>query len=185
MSWQQPREIFVCSMSDFWLGRVPVADVKAVWETMLEANWHTFQILTKRPVRARQMIADLGLELPSHIWLGVSVEDQAAANHRIPTLLEIPAEGRFLSCEPLLGPVDLKPYLATGRIHWVIDGGESGPGRRSAESSWFRCVRDQCLAAGVIYYHKQGNHFRPGQDRLLDGRTWDGHPNRDTYSNGI
>ena len=109
---------------------------------------------------------------------GVSAEDQATADHRIPVLLDIPAPVRFLSCEPLLGPIDLGAYLQAGGIHWVIDGGESGPGRRPADYGWFRSIRDQCLEFSVPYFHKQGNAPHPGKDRMLDGRAWDGHPNR-------
>ena len=181
LRWKRPREIFVNSMSDFWLGQVPAKAVKKVWDTMVQADWHIYQVLTKRPARARQMIAGLGLELPPHIWLGVSAEDQDAADRRIPILLEIPAPVRFLSCEPLLGPIDLGAYLATGGIHWVINGGESGPGRSPADYQWFRDIRDHCIAHGVPYFHKQGNANLPGLDRVLDDRIWDGHPNRGEF----
>ena len=95
------------------------------------------------------------------------------AGRRIPVLQDIPTSQRFLSCEPLLGPVDLDPYLETGDIRWVIDGGESGPGRRSGNPEWFRRIRDACQAYGVPYFHKQGFAFRPGRTRALDGTTWD------------
>ena len=178
LTWKEPREVFVNSMSDLFLGSVDAKDIAAVWETMLEANWHLYQVLTKRPGRARWVIDHLNLPLPAHIWLGVSAEDQATADHRIPVLLDIPAPLRFLSCEPLLGPIDLGAHLQTGGIHWVIDGGESGPGRRPADYGWFRSIRDQCLEFSVPYFHKQGNAPHPGKDRMLEGRAWDGHPNR-------
>lgn len=193
LKWKEPREIFVNSMSDFWLGTVPPAVVKSVWKVMLEADWHIFQILTKRPVNMLRMIRQYGLELAPHIWLGVSVENQRWADNRIPLLLEVPTPGvRFLSCEPLLGAIDLRPWIdcfcdercnAYGfthipDLHWVIDGGESGPGRRAAPYDWFRAIRDACIAGGVPYFHKQGNAYKSGQDMELDGRTWEQHPNR-------
>lgn len=182
LKWKQPRRIFVNSMSDLFLGTVPVDYLAQVWNTMLEADWHCYQILTKRPIHAMNLIEELGLELPPHIWLGVSVENQEWADIRIPQLLDIPAKVRFLSCEPLLGPLDLSRWFrvqypdGTPLIHWIITGGESGPGRRPAVPDWFRTIRDLCVAAGVPYFHKQGNAFSPGQDRLLDGRTWDEYP---------
>lgn len=204
LGWKEPKEIFVNSMSDLFLGSVPVDYLCQIWRTMLEADWHTYMVLTKRPVPAARLIRELGLELPPHIWIGVSVENQRWADERIPQLLDIPAQVRFLSCEPLLGPIDLARWLlpypvpdplvmskipedwspfdyriySEAQIKWVIDGGESGPNRRPADPEWFRSIRDQCVAAGVPYFHKQGNAFRPGQDRLLDGRMWDQHPNR-------
>ena len=178
LRWKEPREIFVNSMSDVFFGQVSTDSLKDMWAVMEQADWHVFQVLTKRPGFAKSLIRTIPLSLPPHIWLGVSVENQETAFDRIQTLLEIPAQVRFLSCEPLLGPIDLSPYLKLGGIHWVIDGGESGRGRRPASPGWFRGIRDACLEHGVPYFHKQGNHFRPGQDRLLDGREWDGHPNR-------
>lgn len=204
LKWKEPSEIFVNSMSDFWLGTVPPEYIKDCWNTMLEADWHVFQILTKRPVNMLRMIREYNLELAPHIWLGVSVENQRWADNRIPLLLEVPTPGvRFLSCEPLLGPIDLRciewqrhdgsdyfnaleknrpPFDDVGlngvTIDWVIDGGESGPGHRLADPDWFRGIRDACVSGGVDYYHKQGNHHFSGRDRELDGRTWDQHPNR-------
>ena len=98
----------------------------------------------------------MGLPVPEHVWIGTSVEDQTFADNRIPALFQIPAPVRWLSCEPLLGPLDLTPYLNDGGIGWVIDGGESGRGRRPAEYGWFQTIRDDCLKAGVPYLHKQG-----------------------------
>lgn len=183
--WKEPREIFVNSMSDMFLGGVPDSVIRDMWDVMLATPQHMYQILTKRPIPAARIIRDLELPVPDHIWLGVSVESQDYTD-RIGQLLLIPGKNKFLSCEPLLGPLDLMQYLlpyTDGRdyysmIGWVIDGGESGAGRRQADPDWFRSLRDQCVRTGVLYYHKQGNAHQPGKDRLLDGRTWEQHPNR-------
>ena len=174
VKWKTPARVFVNSMSDLFLGTVPADYLVKIWNTMLEADWHQYQILTKRPIPAARLIEDLDLDLPPHIWLGVSVESQEWADQRIPALLGIPAQVRFLSCEPLLGPIDITSYLHG--LDWVIDGGESGPKRRPASYDWFRSIRDQCQAHGTAYFHKQGNSHRSGKDRLLDGRTWDEYP---------
>ena len=126
--WRKPRRIFVNSMSDLFIPGVGDEDLAAVWRTMVEANHHVYQVLTKRPGVAKAKVDRLDLPLPPHIWLGVSVEDQERADIRIPALMEIPGLRRFLSCEPLLGPLALEGYLRGGGIAWVIDGGESGPG---------------------------------------------------------
>ena len=173
LHWQRARRIFTHSMSDPFLPAVPQYDFLAFWTTMVIAGQHVYQVLTKRPGRARWAIEHYKLPLPPHIWLGVSVENQEMADLRIPVLQDIPTSQRFLSCEPLLGPVDLNPYLETGDIRWVIDGGESGPGRRGGNPDWFRRIRDACRTYGVPYFHKQGFAFRPGRDRVLDGTTWD------------
>ena len=110
--WKEPSEIFVNSMSDLFLGTVPPEYLKEIWNVMLDYDWHIYQILTKRPIAAARLIRELGLELPKHIWLGVSVENQHWADVRIPQLLDIPAKVRFLSCEPLLGPLALRDYLS-------------------------------------------------------------------------
>ena len=159
-------------MSDPFLGTVPIDVFLDFWEVMLMADRHIFQVLTKRPGWARWVIDHYKLPLPPHIWLGVSVENQEMADFRIPVLQEIPTAQRFLSCEPLLAAIDLAPYLETGGIRWVIDGGESGPGRRPADSDWFRRIRDACLKTDVPYFHKQGNDRLPGRDRELDGTVW-------------
>ena len=154
---------------------------------MLKADQHIYQILTKRPGLARYKINYLNLPLPPHIWLGVSVEDQQRADHRIPILLDIPAKVRFLSCEPLLGPIDLSEQYWLGMamsdyfdvysdIDWVIVGGESGPARRPMDIDWARTIRDQCVKAGVAFFYKQGNSQYPGQDTLLDGQEWHEYP---------
>lgn len=110
------------------------------------------------------------------VWLGVSAENQTTADQRLPILMETPAAVRFLSAEPLLGPIELTDYLYPRGLDWVITGGESGPGYRAMDPAWARDVRDRCVAAGVAYYHKQGSGLWSGRDRALDGRVWDEFP---------
>ena len=176
LKWKRPARIFVNSMSDLFHEDIPDEYLRQVWGVMVGANWHVYQILTKRPYIMYDRIFRLALPLPPHIWLGVSVENQTYAERRIPLLLDIPCEGvRFLSCEPLLGSLDLSGYLSG--LDWIITGGESGgQGRRPADYDWFREIRDQCMQAGIPFFHKQGNARRPDQDRELDGRVWDQFP---------
>lgn len=175
LSWRRPRLIFVNSMSDLFHKDVPWDFVDAVFDTMEAADWHVFQVLTKRSSLMRDYLtrrygSDRG---PRHVWCGVSVED-ASATARVSHLRSAAAGTRFLSIEPLIGPmgtVDL-----TG-IDWVIVGGESGPGARPVMLDWVREVRDQCVAQGVPFFFKQWGGFRPktgGRD--LDGRQWSEFP---------
>jgi protein gp37 len=228
LRWKRPRRIFVNSMSDLFHDSVPDEYIAKVFAVMAATHRHTFQLLTKRHGRMRSLLANprfralvdqarqgydwsgsgsdnalfvLPWPLPN-VWLGVSVEDQQWADIRIPALLETPAAVRFLSCEPLLGDLDLTPYLwsdpvrhptggpvevvqlARGGLHWVIVGGESGRGARPMHPDWARSLRDQCIAAGVPFLFKQwGAHgvdgFRTSKQaagRVLDGRTWDEYP---------
>jgi len=174
---RRPRMIFVNSMSDLFHADVPEDFIRSVFEVMLEADWHTYQVLTKRPARAARFFrrnADLFPRgtVPGHIWIGTSVENQGVT-YRVAQLVSIPAEVRFLSCEPLLGPVTLN----LDGIHWVIVGGESGPVRRPMDLDWARSIRDQCLAAGVPFFFKQvGGRTPKAGGRLLDGKTWDEYP---------
>ena len=172
----EPGLIFVNSMSDLFHEEIPARFFIQVWTVMFQQNQHVYQVLTKRAARMVSVLRHHQLVAPKHIWLGVSVENQEYADRRIPRLLQAPARVRFLSCEPLLGRINLRPYLKAQGINWVITGGESGPNRRPADPDWFREIRDDCEEFGVAYFHKQGNHFRPGQDRELDGRTWDDYP---------
>jgi len=171
LKWRQPRRIFVNSMSDLFHDAVPADFVREVFDTMAAAHWHQFQVLTKRARRLPKVAG--GLEWPSNIWLGVSVESQEyawRANH----LRGVPAAVRFLSVEPLVGPVQT---LDLDGIDWVIVGGESGPGARPMEPRWARAIRDQCVAESVPFFFKQWggvNKHRTG--RVLDGRTWDEFP---------
>ena len=121
-----------------------------------------------------QKINDLNLALKPHIWLGVSVESQRFAESRLPPLLSLPVETHFVSAEPLLGPVDLAKWLPD--LQWVIAGGESGSNYRPMDLDWVRVLRDQCVESAVAFFYKQNANFRPDQDRVLDGRTWDQYP---------
>lgn len=179
LNWREPRTVFVNSMSDLFHGDIPDSFVRRVFEVMLEADRHTFQVLTKRPVRAERfwrLNRDLfpGGELPAHIWLGTSVENQEVA-HRVRHLRRVPAAVRFLSCEPLIAPlrVDLDG------IHWVIVGGESGPVHRPMDEVWVLAIRDQCREAGVPFFFKQwGGRTPKAGGRSLHGETWSEMPRR-------
>ena len=167
---KEPARIFVNSMSDLFHEGIPAQYLKDIWAVMATEDRHVYQVLTKRPERMAAWIMAEDITVPDHIWLGVSVENQLFANRRIPSLLATGAPVKFLSCEPLLGPINLRPWIA--HLQWVIDGGESGPGRRPAEYDWFRKIRDVAVKAGVPYFHKQGNHFRSEGDKELDGEIW-------------
>lgn len=206
LRWRKPRRIFVNSMSDLFHDQVPDDYIARVWAVMALAPQHTFQVLTKRHARMRNLLssdrfwklADIsrssevarltdGQPTLTNVWLGVSAENQQWADIRIPTLLDTPAAVRFVSAEPLLGPIEFEfehyyepncrncsglPSPAhipscgvePGRhwgIDWVLTGGESGPGARPAHPDWFRSLRDQCAAAGVAYLHKQNGAYLP------------------------
>ncbi len=219
LRWQQPRGIFVNSMSDLFHVGVPNDFLAEVFVVMANADRHIFQVLTKRPQRARNFLThpDLGEWLSAaalrlseryprrtwfvpreglwpwpipNVWLGTSVED-ARVRHRIEPLLETPAAVRFLSCEPLLGPLVLDDYLFPrfaaddpryyqpgGRgVDWVITGGESGEHARPCDPDWVREIRDECRLWGVAFFHKQwGGRTPKSGGRELDGRTWDEFP---------
>lgn len=171
LGWKQPRRIFVNSMSDLFHKDVPVDFIKKVFEVMEKAHWHTFQILTKRADRLVELAPVL--KWPLNVWQGVSVENNKVIN-RIDLLREVPAHVRFLSIEPLIGPlIDLNLQ----GIHWVIVGGESGPGARPMEEEWVRSLRDQCLEQEVPFFFKQWGGVRKHlTGRTLDGQTWDQYP---------
>ena len=179
LKWRKPRMVFVNSMSDLFHRDIPDHYIREIWDTMVRADHHIYQVLTKRAHRMAHKIRELNLQTPAHIWLGVSAENQAMAESRIPPLLDFPGDSlRWVSAEPLLDAVDLSPYLrADGqRLEWVVLGGESGPGRRHMEYDWARAVRDQCAAAGVPFFYKQGNAYRSDGDKVLDGRQYDEYP---------
>jgi len=177
LQWKRRRLIFVNSMSDLFHPDVPFEFIENVFNTMVRAHWHTFQILTKRSERLAELAPRL--PWPHNVWMGVSVENQRFTS-RIDDLRKVPAAIRFLSCEPLLGPLKLN---LTG-IQWVIAGGESGRRARPMKPEWARSVRDQCQSAGVPFFFKQwGAHNEVGQrlaktktGRCLDGRTWNSLP---------
>ena len=220
LTWTRPRRIFVNAQSDLFHGNVSDEFIARVFAIMACAPQHTFQILTKRHGRMRSLLSSRDFQrylyrainnLPSHqrtdipgtlplpnVWLGVSVEDQARLELRVPALLDTPAAVRWLSCEPLLGPVDVINGLGdswlTG-LDWIVVGGESGPGSRPMHPDWARSLRDQCDVAGIPFLFKQwGEHLyrgAPGQGefvrvgkqragRTLDGRTWDQYPDEVT-----
>jgi protein gp37 len=171
LRWTKPRMIFVNSMSDLFHKGVADEFILRTFEVMREAHWHTFQILTKRPER----VVTLNDRLPwsSNIWMGVSVENSDYA-YRAGLLGATSAQIKFLSLEPLLGPL---PGLQLEHIDWAIVGGESGPGARPIDPDWVREIRDQCVTAEVAFFFKQwGGVQKHRNGRLLDGRTWDEKP---------
>lgn len=171
--WRSPRVVFVNSMSDLFHAKVPLSFIRDVFDVMADTPQHTYQVLTKRAIRARKL-ADK-LDWPDNLWLGVSVES-APYMHRVDELRQITSSVRFLSCEPLLGPLD---GINLEGIGWVIAGGESGPNYRPMEVSWARGIRDTCLDAGVPFFFKQWGGRTPKMlGRELDGRTWDQYPER-------
>lgn len=202
LRWKKPAVVFVNSMSDLFHDDVPAGFIAEVFDVMEKAAQHTFQVLTKRPER----MLDLNLSWPPNVWAGVSVENQQAADERISLLLQTPAAVRFLSCEPLLGPVDLLgvrfdshtrmdvlsgrgvttrsgviaqsiPNAFCERIDWVIVGGESGPEARPMHPDWARSIRNQCELAGVPFFFKQwGGAVKSKTGRILDGKTHDEMP---------
>ena len=169
LSWRSPRRIFVNSMSDLFHEQVPLTFIQSVFSVMNKADWHTFQVLTKRPERLAQLAGFLSWS--KNIWAGVSAENQRWLDIRAPILKEIPAAVRFLSCEPLLGPMDVSRHL--DYIGWVIVGGESGNGARPMSVSWAQRVRDDCIAQRVPFFFKQwGGRTHAAGGRLLDGEEW-------------
>ena len=167
--------IFVNSMSDLFHEEVPFEFVREVFDRMEAYPSHTYQILTKRPERMLDYVEATGHEpWPDHIWAGVSVENQYWADRRVPLLRQIPSSVRFLSCEPLLKPLDLD----LDGIGWVIVGGESGHKARPTDEIWVLNIRDQCTRARVAFFFKQwgGGRTSKAGGRALQGRTWDEMP---------
>jgi len=171
LKWKQPRRIFVNSMSDLFHKDVPEEFIQRVFDVMRRAHWHTFQVLTKRSDRLAELSPQIAW--PPNVWMGVSVEN-ADYQFRIDHLRQTGAHTRFLSLEPLLGPLDA---LNLEGIHWAIVGGESGPGARPVREEWIASIRDQCIAANVPFFFKQwGGVNKKKAGRLLEGRTWDQMP---------
>ena len=171
LKWKNPSLVFVNSMSDLFHKAVPIDFVQSVFEVMNEASQHTFQVLTKRPGRVKQI--DARLDWAPNIWLGTSIESERWQD-RLDRLKSTGARTKFLSLEPLLGPL---PDLDLSGIDWVIVGGESGPGARPMDAEWVREIRDNCVDSNVPFFFKQwGGVFKKRTGRTLDGRTWDEMP---------
>lgn len=171
LRWVKPRTIFVNSMSDLFHENVPLEFIARVFDTMRRCPQHTFQILTKRSKRLRE-VAD-HLPWPRNVWMGVSVENVDVVS-RVTDLQAVPAHIRFLSCEPLIGPLD---HLPLAGIHWVIVGGESGPGARPMRSEWVQSILQQCEEHNVAFFFKQWGGVRKKRTgRLLNNRTYDNYP---------
>jgi len=168
LHWKQPQMIFVNSMSDLFHEDVPEEFILKVFDTMRRAHWHTFQVLTKRSARLSEL--DPQINWPANVWMGVSVENSKYV-FRIDHLRLTNAHVRFLSLEPLLGPLH---NLNLRNIHWIIVGGESGPGARPMAPDWVIDIRDQCKSTGVPFFFKQwGGVNKKKTGRLLEGETWD------------
>lgn len=171
LKWKQPRVIFVNSMSDLFHDKVPFSFIEKIFVTMNESPQHVYQILTKRSVRLKEMAGDLPWS--PNVWMGVSVEDGRVLQ-RIDDLRNVPAYVRFLSCEPLIGPLE---NLNLGGIHWVIVGGESGPKARPMKTEWVTSILEQCRRSDVPFFFKQwGGVQKHRTGRKLAGRTYDEMP---------
>lgn len=185
LKWKKPSKIFVCDMSDLFGEWVPMETIYRVFEIMTLAQWHTFQVLTKRPKRMQEFYlyycnrkrmeylgtlhAKTQIVFAQNIWLGVSVENQQAADERIPLLVQIPAAVKFLSCEPLLGPINLEKEYPVGKgsvpfgllMNWIIVGGESGPNSRPMHPNWPISLHDQCARYAIPFFFKQWGNYTP------------------------
>ncbi len=174
LSWKQPLLVFVNSMSDLFHNDVPVDFIQRVFSVMRQANWHSFQILTKRSERL--LALNEQISWPDNVWMGVSVENEAY-RFRIDHLVQTNAKIKFLSLEPLLGPL---PALDLEKIDWVIVGGESGPSARPIDKEWVIDIQKQCTRAGTPFFFKQwGGRNKKKTGRLLEGRTWEQMPIND------
>jgi protein gp37 len=169
------RNVFCASMSDVYEEHPMVNDARTrLWSLIEQTPWLNWLLLTKRPENIMKL-SPWGQNWPDNVWVGTSVGLQERAIERIPHLLKVPAVVRFLSCEPLLGPLDITPWLS--QLQWIICGGESGTGARPMDLSWARSLRDQCQKAHVPYFFKQiGGRYHDSGGRVLDARTWDEMP---------
>lgn len=187
LKWKKPRRIFTNSMSDLFHQKVPDAFILLVVDVMLTANWHIYQVLTKRPSRLLHLVPGItalikqrtGSDIwPAHIWFGVSVEAMGYS-WRVKRLTQVPASIRFVSAEPLLGSLN---DLDIAGIHWLIAGGESGPNYRPCKPEWISELRDKCQTSEVAFFFKQwGGRIPKAGGRILDGRTWDEFPRLPSY----
>lgn len=177
LAWKKPMLIFVNSMSDLFHANVPLEFIQRVFDVMQRASWHCFQVLTKRSDRLLEL--DAQLKWPRNVWMGVSVENESY-QFRVDNLRRTGAQVKFLSLEPLLGPLQA---LDLSGIDWVIVGGESGPGARPMSAKWVIDIRQQCLKAGVPFFFKQwGGVKKKKNGRLLEGRTWEQMPVGDVFT---
>ena len=166
-TWRKPKRVFVNSMSDTFHEDVPDWYLRRMWDMMHGTPQHTYQVLTKRPERMRDLFEDGVLYFLPNVWLGVSAENQNYWNERVPLLADAPALVHFVSCEPLIGAIDPDEY---GKyVNWFIAGGESGPKRRPMDLAWARTLRDYCSEMEIPFLYKQGNALHAGHDDLLDG----------------
>lgn len=173
LGWRKPSKIFVNSMSDLFHEEVPDAFIRKVFSVMNRATWHTFQVLTKRAERLASIAPSLNW--PKNVWMGVTVENRECLS-RLVQLRKVPAAVRFVSLEPLLGPLGKVDFAG---IQWAIVGGESGPGARPMKVEWVTEIRDQCVRQDVAFFFKQwGGANKKKAGRTLDGRTWDEVPER-------
>lgn len=181
LHWKKPAAIFVCSMGDLFHDDVPSEYIAQVWDTMFDAPQHAFMVLTKRPERLLEFAGWMNSHARridyDNVWLGVTAENQETADTRIPILLQIPAAKRFVSCEPLLGSIDLTAGYGAFRIgeqgvaregvDWVIAGGETGPGARPMDLEWARSLRDQCAATDVPFFFKKAGQGKETPPDLM------------------
>ncbi len=177
LRWKKPQTIFVNSMSDLFHEKVPETFIFRIFDVMKQAHWHQFQILTKRSERLSELAQEI--DWPENVWIGVSVEN-GKVQTRIDDLRKVPAAIRFLSLEPLLGPLE---HLNLSNIDWVIVGGESGPGARQMKKDWVMDIKGQCIEQNTPFYFKQwGGVHKKKTGRLLEGRKWDEMPVLSTSS---
>ena len=173
LGWKKSRKIFVNSMSDLFQEGVPPEFIAKVWDTMLRADWHIYQILTKRPENMQRIVTELSLKAAPHIWLGTTVESGDYSN-RIGVLRSINAGMRFISFEPLIGAIG---DVDLADIDWAIVGGESGPAARPMEEVWVHEIKRQCRKSGTAFFFKQwGGTNKKATGRKFRGRTWDEYP---------
>lgn len=173
LTWRKPQRIFVNSMSDLFHEMVHEPFIREVWDVMGRAHWHTFQILTKRPERMLHALSNSDFPILANVWLGTSVENEDFVD-RIEVLRRVPAAIRFVSFEPLLGPIT-DPDLSG--IHWAIVGGESGPRARPMNVAWVNSLHESCGRQGVAFFFKQwGGTRKKSTGRILNDRTWDDYP---------
>jgi protein gp37 len=173
LGWKKPQRIFVNSMSDLFQDKANEQLIRRVWAVMEQAHWHSFQVLTKRPERMLDVLSGPNFPILPNVWLGTSVESEDYLC-RIDQLRRVPAAVRFISFEPLLGPIS---YPDLTGVHWAIVGGESGPRARQVKESWVKGLRDTCRDQGVAFFFKQwGGTRKKKTGRLLGGRLWEEYP---------